>query len=331
MLLVNLCSYLIGIIKSENFMQFTFGSDPEFMIYKYDELKSAINFLPKKENALHSHGNSFYFDNVLAEINVKPARNQAEALFNIRQALSGLAKKIDPAKFVIQASSEFPKQEINCMDAKIAGCNPEWNAYTLQCIFPPDSDVDLLDGYYQFKTSFRSAGGHIHVGSELLYDGMEALNTIKMMDLFLGIPSIFLDTDETSAKRRRLYGHAGSHRITDYGIEYRALGNFWFSSPDHVCLIYELTEFTLNFVKNKLYEKFWEVDESLLDDEDPSLAYKCFGYDVDSLIQAINQCDRNLADKFMTFISNYLPRNLIVEIDKLSNKPLKDPYVAWDI
>lgn len=320
-------------------MQFTFGTDPEFMICKHDEIKSAINFLPKKENATHHHGNAFYFDNVLAEIAVKPARNQAEALFNIRQALSGLAKVIDTgkygvlneAKFIIKASSQFPKQELNCMDAKIAGCNPEWNAYTLQCIFPPDSDVDLLDGYYQFKTAFRTAGGHIHVGTELLYDGVEALNMIKMMDLFLGIPSIFLDTDETSAARRRLYGHAGSHRITDYGIEYRVLGNFWLSSPDHVCLIYELTEFALNFVKNKLYEKFWEVDESLLDEEDPSLAYKCFGYDVDSLIKAINQCDRNLADKFMTFISNYLPHNLIVEIEKLSDKPLKDPYVAWDI
>jgi hypothetical protein len=301
------------------------------MIANNGELKSAIGILPRKEKAIVQNGNEFYFDNMLGEIAVKPARTQTEALSHIRQSLNDFAKIIKPNKFLIKASENYPKKEINCIDAKIAGCNPEWNVYTLECIFPPDEDVDLLDGYYQFKTHFRSAGGHIHVGSEMLHDNMEALNTIRMMDLFLGIPSIFLDTDETSGNRRRMYGHAGSHRITDYGIEYRALGNFWLSSPDLVALMYNLTNFTLDFVAKKQYEKFWTVDEELLDEEDPSVAYKCFGYDVSLMRQAIDTCNKNMASKFMIFINNYLPDELIREIDRLNGKPLQNPYTAWDI
>lgn len=312
-------------------MTFTFGTDPEFMLTHHDELKSAIDILPKKEKAVIKNGHSYYFDNVLAEIAVKPAKNKDEAISNIRSALHGLARIIQPAKFIIQASANYPKKELNSLEAKIAGCNPEWNVYTLEQIFPPDEDVDLLDGYYQFKTPFRSAGGHIHIGCDRLQDPMEAFSVIRMMDLFLGIPSIFMDTDSSSKDRRSIYGHAGSHRTPDYGLEYRALGNFWLSSPEHVALMYDLTSFVLGFVDQKIHERFWTVDEELLDDEDPSLAYSCFGYDVKMLRKAIDTCNKKEADKFMVFVSNYLPTQLLQEIEQLSGKALPDPYVAWDI
>jgi hypothetical protein len=197
--------------------------------------------------------------------------------------------------------------------------------------FPPDEVVDLLDGYYQFKTPFRSAGGHIHLGSENLQDPMQVFSVIRMMDLFIGIPSIFLDTDDTSKERRRIYGHAGSHRVPDYGLEYRALGNFWLSSPELVGLMYDLSSFVLDFVGNNSHERFWSVDEDLLDEDDPSLAYSCFGYDVNMLKKSINTCNKKSAEKFMIFISNYLPSHLMQEIERLSGKPLQDPYVAWSI
>ena len=47
-------------------MEFTFGTDPEFMISRWDDLQSAIPMLPKKEHALTRNGSSFYYDNVLA-------------------------------------------------------------------------------------------------------------------------------------------------------------------------------------------------------------------------------------------------------------------------
>ena len=310
---------------------FTFGADPEFMLTHHGELKSAIGVLPKKENAIAKNGHSFYFDNVLAEIAVKPAKNKDEALSNMRSALQGLAKAIKPGKFIIRASGNYPKRELNCIESKIVSCNPEWDVYSLEQVFPPDEDVDLLDGCYQFKTPFRSAGGHIHIGSERLQDPLEIFSVIRMMDLFLGVPSIYMDTDETSKDRRKIYGHAGSHRTPEYGLEYRSLGNFWLSSPDHVSLMYDLTEFVLDFVEKKNQEKFWTVNEDLLYDDDPSLAYTCFGYDVDMLCNAINTCNRREADKFMMFVSSYLPARLLTAIDQLSGKTLPDPYVAWNI
>lgn len=311
--------------------QFSWGTDPELMIAHHGELKSAIGILPKKENAIIKNEHEYYFDNVLAEIAVKPAKNKNEALSNVRSALHGLAKLVCPAKFTIRASDNYPEKELNSFDAKIAGCNPEWDVYSLQQIFPSDENIELLDGYYQFKTSFRSAGGHIHVGSDRLQDPIEVFNVIRMMDLFMGIPSIFIDSDKTSKERRNIYGQAGSHRITDYGLEYRVLGNFWLSSPEHVSLIYDLTSFVLNFVKQKNHEQFWITNEDLLDEEDPSLAHSCFGYDSKMLIKTINDCNKLNAHKFMSFISDYLPIELLEKIKQLSNKELPDPYVAWGI
>lgn len=304
-------------------MEFTFGTDPEFMISRWEELHSAISLLPKKEQALVKNGNKFYYDNVLAEIAVKPAKNKDEAIKNINESLRQLSKLINPTKFIIRASGKYPIKQLNDKDAKIAGCTPEWNVYSLRCVLPPEEVIS--------KTSFRTAGGHIHIGAEGLENPIKAFDVIRMMDLFVAIPSLFIDTDETSKERRKIYGHAGSHRATDYGFEYRSLGNFWFSSPDHVSLIYDLTKFVLDFVNQGNHKKFWSVNEKLLQSSDPSKAYNCTGYDAKSLCKTINSCDKKQAEKFMMFISNYLNDDLNARIEKMSEKELPDPYEAWKL
>ena len=129
---------------------FSFGCDPEFMIEHHDDLKSAIGILPGKDKATVKDGCRYYFDNVLAEIAVPPAKSQEETISNVRKSLQGLARLVRPAKFVIRASANYPKKELNCDEARIAGCNPEWDVYSLTQVFPPDEDIDLKDGYYQF-------------------------------------------------------------------------------------------------------------------------------------------------------------------------------------
>lgn len=302
-------------------MRFTFGTDPEFMISRWDDLVSAISLLPNKESAIARNGSQFYYDNVLAEIAVKPAKNKEEALLNIGSALQNLAKLVKPSRFVIRASAKYDNQQLKDKEARIAGCNPEWNAYTLRCILPPEEVIA--------KTNFRTGGGHIHIGGEGLENPINAFNVIKMLDLFLAVPAIFLDTDETSVERRKIYGHAGSHRATDYGFEYRLLGNFWFASPELVELVYDIVSFCLECVENKLHEKFWSVNEKLLQSDDPSKAYTCTGYDVKLLCKAINSCDKKQADKFMMFISNYMPSQLFLRIEEMSKKQLPDPYESW--
>lgn len=304
-------------------MDFTFGCDPEFMLNRWDDLQSAISLLPKKENAVLKNGNAFYFDNVLAEIAVKPSKNKHDAVTNIRNALFHLSKLIKPCRFSIRSSGKYPIKQLEDKDAKIAGCNPEWNVYTLKCILPPEEVIS--------KTTFRTAGGHIHVGAKGLDDPSKCFDVIRMMDLFIGIPSLFMDTDGTSKDRRKIYGHAGSHRMTDYGFEYRSLGNFWFSSPEYVNLIYDLVSFVLDFVERGNHKKFWSVNEKALLGSDPSRAYTCTGYDAKLLCKTINSCDKNQAEKFMLFIHNYLNDDLSNRIEKLSNKTIPDPYETWEL
>jgi hypothetical protein len=304
-------------------MEFTFGCDPEFMLNRWEELQSAIPLLPKKEKAVLKNGNGFYFDNVLAEIAVKPSKTKKELFTNIQNALLHLAKLIKPCRFTIRSSARYPSKQLDDKEAKIAGCNPEWNVYTLKCILPPEEVIS--------KTTFRTAGGHIHVGAKGLDDPIKSFDVIRMMDLFIGIPSLFMDTDPTSKDRRKIYGHAGSHRMTDYGFEYRSLGNFWFSSPEHVSLIYDLVAFVLDFVENENHKKFWSVNEKMLQGNDPSRAYTCIGYDAKLLCKSINSCDKNQAEKFMLFIHNYLTDDLANRIEKLSEKPLPNPYESWEL
>ena len=304
-------------------MEFTFGSDPEFMISRWEDLHSAIGVLPKKEHAISRAGSKFYYDNVLAEIAVKPAKTKEEMLHNTRQSLQQLAKLVKPYRFNIRASAKYPNKQLTDREAKIAGCNPEWNVYSLKCVLPPEEIIS--------STPFRSAGGHIHIGHPSFEDPLVSFDMIRMMDLFVGIPSIYMDTDITSKDRRKIYGHAGSHRPCDYGFEYRVLGNFWFSSPAHASIIYDLTQFVADFVEQQNHKKFWSVDEAKLNSENPSKAYTCSGYDQKLLCKSINNCDKKQAEKFMIFISNYLNHDLWQKVEALANTALPDPYEAWEL
>lgn len=304
-------------------MNFTFGSDPEFMIGKNDEIVSAISLLPRKESSLNRSGSKFYYDNVLAEVAIKPASTKQQAVEHTRQALVQLSKLVKPYKFLIRSSAKYPIKQLTHKEARIAGCNPEWNVYTLKCVLPPEEIIS--------NTSFRTAGGHIHIGSEGLNNPVKAFDVIRMMDLFIGIPSLFLDRDESSKERRKIYGHAGSHRATNYGFEYRTLGNFWFQSPAHVELIYDLVNFALEFVAEGGHKKFWLVNEALLEGHDPSKAYKCTGYDAKLLCKTINGCDIQQAEKFLMFIHNYLPYDLSDKIELLSSQEMSDPYETWSL
>lgn len=303
-------------------MKFKFGSDPEFFLERNNQIKSAIGILPSKRNCWEKNGNKFYFDNVLAEIAIRPGNDLNQVLKNTREAMKELSSLVFPAKFNLKSAGYLPEDELQDKESLIAGCEPEYNVYSLEQILPPEEIIS--------KTSFRTAGGHIHLGinQKNIYD---IFNTVRMMDLFVGIPSVFLDRDEFSKHRKKVYGQAGAHRVPKHGLEYRVLGNFWFASPAHVSLIYNLTEFTLNFVKEKFHRKFWIFDKSLLNSENPSCAFSCFGYDLVALQNTINNHDSDAAEKFMTFISNYLPDTLLKQIDDLVCQDLPDPYVEWKI
>jgi len=82
-----------------------------------------------------------------------------------------------------------------------------------------------------------------------LLEPLGKVYTIRLMDLFHGVISTILDNSPEAIERRKLYGKAGSHRPTDYGVEYRALSNYWMKSPELVMLMDRLTEEVLKIMR----------------------------------------------------------------------------------
>lgn len=291
---------------------FTIGTDPEFILTDGKKPVSAIGKFPSSSSPTVKHKNKFYYDNVMVEIQVKEARNKKEFITNIGTAIHDLANLSLPYHISNLSSCNFSEDELKHSDSRIIGCNVEYCAYELKIIPQPHNIIKT--------TGFRSAGGHIHLGSKSLSEnGYNIIHAVRLLDLFLGIPSLIIDTKDGSKNRRKIYGMAGSHRLTDYGLEYRSLSNFWLYSPDLCGFIYDVCEFILNFIKEKEYLTLWTIDQKLLEtSDDPSKAYICKAFDVDEFRECINTSDIQKSKKYMNIIKKYLPKNIYNQIKPLS-------------
>lgn len=158
-------------------------------------------------------------DNVSLEYNVRPTTDPKDMwddiLFNLNWATGVL-----PDNLVIRtvASAHFAPHFLATEHAQKLGCEPDINVYT----------GELNEAPFPHPT-LRTAGGHIHVATS--FSEEDNMKLIKAMDLFLGVPSILLDSD---VERRQMYGKAGAFRFKPYGVEYRTLSNFWTTSRARV-------------------------------------------------------------------------------------------------
>lgn len=317
----------------------TFGSDPEFFLSLYGIYKSAIGVVPGSIGNRYKIGDyQFYWDNVLAECAIKPGVSQKEVVDNIRECLVLYANLIKPYVLEAKASYNLHFSELLDKRSRIIGCNPDICAYTTKTIKP---DAKIM------KTPFRSGGGHIHLGCTegfLREDGPERILLVYLMDLFLAVPSLFLDTDRTSPDRRKIYGHAGRYRPTSYGIEdtpefstgieYRPLGNFWLKSPHYVELIYDLTMFVVNMVKNNEYNDFWEFNEDKFYTCNVRNLHKAFNskYDLEQLKKCIVNSDKELAFSFYSLVCSKLPQELKDRLcEAVSEGITEHMYENWGI
>ena len=304
-------------------MNFTLGSDPEFMLIDSNgEYKSAIGIVPgRKEKKYKLDNYYFYYDNVLAECNIIPGRSLDESKKHIQKALqlySNIVAKHD-VYLKLQAAQRFKRSELKAKEASRVGCSTEKCAYSLD-----DVNITSLRKKIQ-KGTLRTAGGHIHLGTPLGQTFLSSVALVRMLDLFVGIPSLFIDHDPTSCMRRKLFGEAGRYRRPHHGIEYRSLSNFWLQSPRFVSIIYKLCEFAIRFVQNGKYSKLWQIDEENLrtmwdrGEEDPCKYHHCVGYDINLLRECFITGDRTKAEPLLEYILQYLPLNLTKQIEKLSS------------
>jgi len=226
-------------------MKITIGTDPELMLFdkQSSEIVSAIPVIArsKYDPKELSNGSKCYYDNTLIEFSVNPARNETEFVSILQQAFSEASASFgNQYEMVAKPSHMMSKKDCEHKDAIQFGCSEEFCAYDLRKCEPPEAGG-----------TFRSGGGHIHIGrddykepsSPFLIKGRSKVNVIKMMDLVVGVPFTGIESNDPAAlERKKLYGRAGRHRPTPYGVEYRVLSNYWVKSPVLAKLAYKLSE-----------------------------------------------------------------------------------------
>lgn len=232
-------------MKIENL---TVGSDPEMLVRdrQTKQIVSAIPLVPEGKEVPRDLGDGFkvLHDNVLLEFNIPPCMSQKDFVDNLREGFKRISAVIgNKYELVAQASHTYEAKFCKHFDATLFGCQPEYCAWERRICKPPSC-----------TNTFRSAGAHIHIGrtdfkeadTDFLMRAPSKMEVIKMMDIHVGLVLTLIDQDPTSHARKQLYGKAGRHRPTPYGVEWRTASNFWLRSPELARLIYDLTEFTVH-------------------------------------------------------------------------------------
>lgn len=304
-------------------MKTTFGCDSEFILTLHGKYKSAVPVLKgTREKREVIDGAQIFHDNVLAEVAIEHGATWHEVRHNFKKSLHALAEAVAPCKLNLIASAEYPRAELKDPEAKEAGCSEERDAYTRMTL--PSQEGNIKTG------QFRTAGAHIHLGGDgVLQNSIRLKLVVYALDLFVAVPSLFLDNNIFARERRTMYGRAGSYREKTYGLEYRVLGPFWLRSPSTTELFYNLSMFAIDCVESGRFDRFWSVNEDKLY-EGKKDAYQCHGYNKDLLISTINNYDMAEAEKFMEFISHFMPAKLVSDFEKeRASEP--DFYKSWDI
>jgi len=220
-------------------MNFQIGCDPEIFLQNSEgKFKSVIGLIggdkwtPRK---LSEVGHAVLEDNVAVEFNIPPCASLQDFRTEVKRTME-MIKGILPQDlhYNQQSAVSFPNEELACDAAWVFGCEPDLNAWTMEENPRPQTDDKNL----------RSAGGHIHVGSDIAIN--DPINVVRAMDIYLGVPSTQLDLN--GGPRRKLYGGPGAFRFKPYGVEYRTLSNFWIFSDSLIQWAYEGTQRALEFV-----------------------------------------------------------------------------------
>lgn len=308
-------------------MNRTFGSDPELLVVKDGKPVSAIGIVQGDiEHRISLKGHQFYYDNVLAECAIKPGASKKEVLDNFMECFQIYADMVRPFRLVPQASVTFPDEQLEHPDARKVGCAKDMCAYELVIKEAPTDAI--------CNGNLRSCGGHIHLGSETLTaDGPEPILALYMLDLMLGVPSLWLDQDPSSGMRRRLYGQAGRYRVKPYGLEYRSLGNFWLASPAMTSLVYDLSMHAIDLVESGKAWELWDFSwDRFFESDSGSLAaaWECKAYNPEDVKQGINLGDKGRVAPLFDLAKQYMTPGLRSDVDKaVARKGDGDFYENW--
>lgn len=281
-------------------MKMTLGTDPEFTFRKNGNIFSSPNVIKfSKAKPYKSNVAEIFSDNANVELNVPPASTKAEFIANIRQGLAEIKKVAKDFEIVALPSLEYPMDQMKHRICRVFGCEPDFNAWTIE-----ENVIDTLSAK---KSTFRSGGGHIHYGtpeeSNFLKTFEGKIQFIKCLDATLGVPSMLVERNSTSAKlRRNLYGKAGAHRPKSYGVEYRSLSNWWLRDPEYASFIWDMSHVAKTMmVENLFTPKLHDPVRGIIDENDITAAEASWQYLSDTFPQINDKlqyiCNLNVGEE----------------------------------
>lgn len=221
------------------------GTDPELFLYSEQYFKHVpvcglVGGTKEKPIPIleGNDGFSLQEDNVALEFTIPPAKTKEEWLNNINfvkdYIKETVLKPLDLVPSYIGAA-RFKPEDLDNPAAQHMGCSASYDAWTFE-----QHHVDRTD------YTLRTTGMHIHIGYANP-NTHTSLEIIRAMDLFLGVPSVFIDPD---TERRKMYGKAGDYRLKPYGVEYRVLSGYFLESDTLLSWIWDNTMAAIDFVNN---------------------------------------------------------------------------------
>ena len=238
--------------------QYLIGADPEIFLQHTNtrQFISAHGLIKgTKENPTKVRYGAHQVDGMALEFNIEPALTQkhfTRNILNVKASLERKIKKVAPnLSLAVTPVAHFTQKHMEKTpdEAKILGCEPDYNAYTGDLNQPPNAN-----------TRMRTCAGHIHIGWTEGKDPLEQIHfedckrITQALDNSLYIFSHLWDTD---TKRRQLYGKPGAFRPKPYGVEYRVLSNAWLKDKTLIDFVFAVTTLVCNdqVIIDNLYPK----------------------------------------------------------------------------
>lgn len=258
--------------------EFLIGCDPEIFLKDGDKDLSAHGVIPgTKKKPYTVPGGAIQVDGLAVEYNIEPvlvyptpsrgARRFIDACATVEyQLLTEVWKKAPNAVFDYTPAKDFGEEFMKAQPkaAKVLGCDPDFNAYTLEPNPRPDPGT------------IRSLGGHIHCGwgSDIPVHNEDHMKIcadfVRDLDQSIGVYMTIIDRDQ---RRRELYGKAGAFRPKSYGVEYRTPSSVWLTRNMFKRHIFDLMNLTIHHKMNGRMN--WTDDaRRIIDEGDVDAAWK---------------------------------------------------------
>jgi hypothetical protein len=260
------------------------GTDPELFLEKDGEIISAeglIGGTKYEPIPISDKGHAIQEDNIMVEFNIPASDSAVDFVNNINfvKDYLNVLTEIRGCKLNYSASAEINPKYLKTPQAKLFGCEPDFNVYLKAMNEAPKAGGNL-----------RTCGGHIHIG----YDNPNQEDSEKIiyaMDAVLGLESILLDPDD---RRKEMYGKAGCFRFKSFGVEYRTLSNFWIKTDESITWAY-----------NKSMEAIELINSGIIDEVIEKYATE--------IRRIINQNDKPNARLILNEIQLLKEKNLIIK------------------